>query len=530
MLSESRKAAARPSLGAAILLGLGLLALAVWQACGWRFVCDDAYIAFRYAKHWAETGVASYNRIDPPGVQGFTSPLWVALLALGQRMGAGVQASALVFNGLGSVLLGAASVAFAGFTAKDDTDAAVGRRAGLLCCAALALCPEFLVWSSGGLETSFAASLGLLAVLALSRRRIHAFHLLGALSACARLDSLVWIFAYVLVDRGLNRGGGIGSYRRRLQTLSAIAWFLPMAVLGLQYWVYGSLFPQTFAVKAGNWALAQAFGWPYIEQWLVQGGMAIGLLVALCAPRANAAGLALVLADLGYAFWVGGDFMGYSRFLLPATVLVLAMASATLARLSVAGDPRNRWFALLVAIAAIGALALRAPHRWQKDRDEAWLDRRYESVHAMERFAAIRLAAGKAYAQRWPKETRVTVGAAGAFAYAASLQAFDAYGLTDPTVLERGKHYSKARPGHRWVGRGRWAKGHRPHLRCEIGWVGPGFPSESDLRARKPLTSQAGWTCRNTGPVHLRTQPEALPSQHYCCVRERFSNTEPRRN
>lgn len=526
MLSESRKAAARPSLGAAVFLSLCLLGL--WQASRWRFVCDDAYIAFRYAKHWAETGVASYNLVDPPGVQGFTSPLWVALLALGQRVGAGMQASALLLNALGSLLLGGAALALAGSQARDEAGPAAGLRAVLLCLAAMALCPEFLVWSSGGLETSFAASLGVLAVLALARRRIHAFHVLGAISACARLDSLVWIFAFTLVERGLNRTGGIGSHRRSLKTISALAWCMPLVVLLVQYQVYGSLFPQTFAVKRGGWALAQAFGWPYLEQWLVQGGMALGLLVALCTPKVHAAGVALVLANLGYAFWVGGDFMGYSRFLLPATVLVLAMASVTLARLSVSADPRKRWLGFVVVIMAVGTLALRVPQRWQKDQDEAWLDRRYESVHAMERFAAIRLAAGEAYAQRWPKATRVTVGAAGAFAYAASLQAFDAYGLTDPTVLERGGYYPKARPGHRWVGRRRWAKAHRPHLRCEIGWVGEGFPSNADLRARKPLTTQAGWTCKNTGPVHLRTQARPLPAQHYCCVRERFSGTEPR--
>ncbi len=37
--------------------------------------------------------------------------------------------------------------------------------------------------------------------------------------------------------------------------------------------------------------------------------------------------LAIVVAYLVYAVWVGGDFMGLGRFIMPATVLVLCLAS-----------------------------------------------------------------------------------------------------------------------------------------------------------------------------------------------------------
>lgn len=516
MLSESRGGAARPE-GRKIrcfevVLALLLLGLALWHAAQWRFLCDDAYIALRYAQNWVQSAAPVYNPGEV-GVQGFTSPLWVLGMALGMAASFAGEVVALTGCALGAVIGALSGVGIAVMLAPPQ------RRvlAGLLGLSLIVLCPEFMVWSSGGLETSIAAALGLLAVLALSARRDASFHGLAALAACMRLDSLLWIAAFGLVCRGASVWPAL--LRRR----SVLCWLMPLGVMALQYHYYGSFLPHTFAIKSGGWALMSRFGTRYLWQWSAGAGLGLPLaLMAFGARKQERPWLALVGANLGFALWVGGDFMGYSRFLLPSTIVVLGGASSTLVRWSCSRRRPLARLAIGLAGGGVVLLAWALPGRVKKDREEDWLDRRYESVHAMERFAAIRVAAGKAYAARWPKATRVTVGAAGAFPYAAGLIVFDAYGLTDATVLTRGHHRPKARPGHQWVGGAAWVRGHHPHLRCEIGWVGPGFPGQADLKARRPLTQGAQWTCRSTGPVPIRGQAEPLPPQHYCCVRERF--------
>lgn len=517
MLSASRGASsAWPRLSGKtwLVLLVGLLTLGLWHASQWRFVCDDAYIALRYAQNWVQSGFPSYNPELPDPVQGFTSPLWVLLIAFAQLLGADAVQAALSLNALGSVVTALAAAGIVYALAPESTR----RLASLLSLGALGLCPEFMVWSSGGLETSLATAFGMLSVWALCTRRYALFHLCAALAACTRLDTLVWVLPLAF---GLGKGRVQDIWRRP----SVGAWGLVgLSLLGA-YLAYGSLLPQTFAIKSGSMDLARRYGVAYLRQWAVGAGLVIPALMLLLQTKKNMPWLVAVGANLLYVLWVGGDFMGYSRFLLPATVMVLLMASVSLARVAAMPARFSSRAALVTALVGLLLLALRISPRLAQDKKEAWLDRRYESVHAMERFAAVRVAAGKAFAQRWPANTRVTVGAAGAFAYASGLTAFDAYGLTDASVLTLGQHQPQGRPGHRWVGGRKWVRAHQPHLRCEIGWVGgPGFPSKASLKARKPVTKGAGWTCRSTGPVFLRGVSQPLEPQHYCCVRERFSD------
>ena len=56
-------------------------ALAFW------FVCDDAYISFRYAKNWAAGHGVRFNLGDHLPVEGFSNFLWVAIAAFVERLG-----------------------------------------------------------------------------------------------------------------------------------------------------------------------------------------------------------------------------------------------------------------------------------------------------------------------------------------------------------------------------------------------------------------------------------------------------------
>jgi hypothetical protein len=73
-----------PGAGFALLLA-ALAMIVVWAWLWWPNTIDDAYITYRYAEHVARGLGAVYN----PGerVEGFSSPLWMASLAAGVRLG-----------------------------------------------------------------------------------------------------------------------------------------------------------------------------------------------------------------------------------------------------------------------------------------------------------------------------------------------------------------------------------------------------------------------------------------------------------
>ena len=77
----------------------GLVIFALGQILLRHFTIDDAWISFRYARHWAEGLGPVYNPTGAP-VEGYTDFLWVAVLALLHRVGLPVPETAKVLGGL----------------------------------------------------------------------------------------------------------------------------------------------------------------------------------------------------------------------------------------------------------------------------------------------------------------------------------------------------------------------------------------------------------------------------------------------
>ncbi len=72
----------------AVVLAVAVLAAFVMQVRAWAFLCDDAFISFRYAEHLGRYGMPVFNVVDPPErVEGYTNFSWVVLLALGSAVG-----------------------------------------------------------------------------------------------------------------------------------------------------------------------------------------------------------------------------------------------------------------------------------------------------------------------------------------------------------------------------------------------------------------------------------------------------------
>jgi arabinofuranosyltransferase len=118
------------------------------------FVCDDAYISFRYARNWVQGHGLRYNLGEQPPVEGYSNFLWVVLSAAFELMGANPERwIPFVSVGCGLVLL---ALVQRTLLTRFDTGAAPAFFATLT----LASFPPFALWSTSGLETmAFALAL-----------------------------------------------------------------------------------------------------------------------------------------------------------------------------------------------------------------------------------------------------------------------------------------------------------------------------------------------------------------------------------
>ncbi|MFO7563487.1 MAG: hypothetical protein R6X02_12650 [Enhygromyxa sp.] len=551
----------------ALAIALGLLV----HLRAWSFLCDDAFISFRYARNLGQHGALVYN-LDPlERVEGYTNFAWVLLLALGDALGLAPERLAPVLTATASLvslllvaLIGAALRRRFGPESPEPERARPFALVDLLAPALLVLSPEFVVWASSGLETSFALALALAAMFAWLRGRLELAAVFAALAGLTRLDALLGIAAFGLgwlalvarerpyssppasTEPPLRFGRSPIPWRR--VAIASLCFAIPLlAQLGFRKLYYGEWLPNTWAVKHHGALLRDSYGIGYLKFWADRLALVwLAPLLVLVRPR-HVVLILPIAAQLLWAWSVGGDFMAYGRFLLPATTLLallvglaLAEARAQLRARFAPGWIDAGWAAL--ALAMLLALGLRIPERLAEDRERAHLHLDpddpssgpgFEGVTAMHRFAAIRRAAGAAFAQRLPPDTRLTVGAAGAMPYAAGLTAYDAYGLIDPSVVANTEpRVERARPGHQLHASIATMLAHEPDLLCHIGYAGERPPPRSLARRMGAPRGWTGWACVETGPVpDPRAEGGELPSHYYCCMRpvDRFEELDPHR-
>ncbi|MCA9694905.1 MAG: hypothetical protein KC636_35330 [Myxococcales bacterium] len=535
-------------------LALALLAALLVHGRAWAFLCDDAYISFRYAENLAERGSLEFNPgLTPPErVEGYSNLLWVLLLAGGQRLGLSpptlapwlTTASSLAGLALVTLLVRALRQRFGASPRWSPLD--------LSAALWLAALPEYAVWSQGGLETSFALAWALAATLAWTRDRPIVAAAAAALAGLTRQDSLLPIAGFGLVwilvlgtpfirAQGPRRALQAIPWRRLAVALAVFIAPLLAQLLWRRHY-YGAWLPNTWAIKAYGALLRDSHGLPYLAAWVAGLGGAWLWALAPLAALVRARHLLLVAPAalvLAYAWSVGGDFMAYSRFLLVATTLTAALVG-WLARdaydlLRVKTSGWRRVAASLLVTLAVAALvagtARRARARWRVDMatTEGWLDGRYEGARAMDRFARIRVHAGAWMRENLPQETWITVGAAGALPYASGLRIIDAYGLVDPVVATTTKPHvgPRARPGHQLHASRAYLLSRDPDLLCHVGIVGRRRPGPADATRRGFRTGYA-WACVDPGPASDPREPGgAFDPGYYCCLRPRGREVGP---
>jgi len=449
------------------LVGAMFTLVAVALAWRQRFVCDDAFIAFTYARNLIEGhGLTWFGA----RVEGYTSFLWVLWTAIGLRAGI----DPVVWSHVGG--LGACAAAVWGTWRLAL--ALFGAAAPALATTAILVTHfSFLAFATSGLETMLQTALLVHATFfALRFRREPAARdglVLGGLLAAAvftRPDSALpgGILAWVAL-RGAVARGAAGKAAGALAPADAAAaragavTLLCTAAIPLALWCawklsyYGQIPPNTYYAKTGLDPASLANGLRFLGRYCLAYGLWLPALALPFAWRRRGGRfetnllLVMIAAWWMYVLAIGGDFMEY-RMLVPlAPFLCIALVHATW---TVAGAGTRR---AVVAMAALGvALAGFSIHH-ARTFTGVTEDRCLDSVPALATFYDTypdgdwgRI--GRVLAtELGASDPLIALHAVGAIPWFSRIRTLDIFGLTDAWVARHGTpappHFQ--RPGHR---------------------------------------------------------------------------------
>ncbi|HSQ00727.1 MAG TPA: hypothetical protein VL049_26180 [Candidatus Dormibacteraeota bacterium] len=425
-------------------LALVIAVLAIQWPSWWaqRWVQDDAYVSFRYARNLVRGEGLVYNLGDR--VEGYTNFLWTVLAAAPLARGA---ADPLPFMHAVSAALWVGS--FALLLALGIGLWRAGLWAAPLAALPLAVHWSFNLWFVSGMETPAVTFLTIAAVAAMAvDPRRHGWapalaSLCGVTLTMTRPDGAVVLL-------GLAAGGVVldGSWLLRTAAgrRAAVGALLPVLLVLLPYegWriaYYGALFPNTYYAKAAYlsfWArgfyylrtYAGIYGlWPFLPLAIV------GLGVAPPGPARRFL-LAAVLAGTATALYVGrvgGDFMEW-RFLTPVSgvvypaIVIGAAAAARQWRGDVAGWLGGAAVAALLAAVTLHATTA-AQTRTIEDQETIPLLRRYTDPGRFDWRSAARV-----FDEVLPRDAHIATTSAGLIPYFCDRPCLDLHGLTDAEI------------------------------------------------------------------------------------------------
>lgn len=393
---------------------------------------DDAFIAYRYARNLAEGAGPVFN----PGeyVEGFSSALWVGLLALGGTMG---MDEIGLSKGL-SIVGAAACVALAWALARF---AGAGRNGALAAALLIALLPGLALHASSGLETTVYAAL------------VSALFLLVASAPAARWTAaLVGLLAALTRPEGILVGGlalgwlalratpvrSIRSVRSMVRAWTPFCVFLAAygLFLGGRLALFGDLLPNTYYAKAEGLEWRVTTGVADLvkagrETWFALALLPTAYVMWPARERRQdrrvdlRASLCICALGVAALIWEGGDCFEGQRFLLP--YLPLLAAAAVLGLTNATRRLRSQTRRLLL-VGVIALMAVPPVVAWPKMRADADLG---SNLIELWKLAGVRLAA------EVPGERSVALSPVGALPFMSRLRTIDLLGLTDAHIARR---------------------------------------------------------------------------------------------
>jgi hypothetical protein len=360
------------------------------------YTADDAFISFRYSENLSDGHGPVWN-LDGPRTDGYTSALWMVLVAVPGVVNADPVVAAKVLGVLAALAL-LLLLAFA------------GGRGGLLvrivAIAALALSPAFLTLTIQGMETTAATLMAAVAAWLLVRavrspnsRELALFNGACLLAILARPDLAVFVGVCLLgLFAWLFRRHDRATLRRAAAWTGA-AFFLPALLWALWRWnYYGYPLPNTAYAKRSDALIdpyARHFVRTFVTEFAVLYFVPIAILVVRSISRrrrdSDPAGLWAIWVALSaaLAFLFAGLFFSpiqgnLWRFQVPVFGVVLLVLVLLASRDELAanlGMTGSRWArvltwslaaaAVLFPLTTIDKTRVEIRGRWTHDRIQA---------------------------------------------------------------------------------------------------------------------------------------------------------------
>lgn len=439
----------------------------VWLTHRFWFVCDDAFISFRYAQNWARGYGLRYNLGDHVPVEGYSNFLWVMVCAAFESVSANVVFWApFVSFCCGLVLLWRLYVSLIHRLNLD-------RPVAFLAVFGLSCFPPFAVWGTGGLETMpFSLSLfTTFELMFLRSRRLpepdRVAPAVGALWGLAasllRPEGIVWA-VLIGVGSGVTRRVSGLEWRRRLGIYFAVLGSGFAVYYACRYAYYGVPLPNPMYTKVhfGPDVLLRGFRYvaifylTFLTSFLILPAFANSLRSRFRARALPAALMAVAVPS--YAMVVGGDWMTMGRFLVPGLAFQAIVFACLLQSFWSGSRPRQALLSGAVGIAVAVSLlpawnihpvprTVRAPFRFMYSHPGFRSEYQRWVLHSSDRFVWKEVGlALRDYAR--PGDSLV-VGAIGAVGYYSGLFIYDRFGLVSREValLPRGDGPLRS-PGH----------------------------------------------------------------------------------
>jgi arabinofuranosyltransferase len=450
---------------AAVILAIGAAHIAyLW------FVCDDAYISYRYAANLAHGLGPVFNAGER--VEGYSSFLWMILGATVLRLGGEPQVWMPVLSAL-------AALATLGLVMHAHHSRGMNLLpAGFL----LAASPCFGAWGTGGLETAlFTLTLtgGILAlmratasrqrqdpasrpaaeggqVVADALRTSLASGFLFALATLTRPEGLflspiagAWLLYAVLRKRAPWRAWGAWAAIWLACVAPQLAWRASY---------YGRLLPNSYYIKSPGFPNVME-GLGYVLRSIRDLHLYLPILAAVVLftaagrARLRAAALGPIAAAIAiygaYVTTTGGDFMPLYRFVAPIMPLFALAAGAVMLAAHAAMTARwSRGVALVVTASILAGYSLLNVQRTLREPD-VWTEGTLASVGLMRQQVHDWGEVGRELRRvSAPTDTLATT-AAGIIPYESRLYTLDLLGLNAPDL--RRFRERKGMPGHRWL-------------------------------------------------------------------------------
>ena len=405
----------------------------VLHALTFSWVCDDAFISFRYAKNFINGHGLVWNIGEQPPVEGYSNFLWIIVISLFMKVGfepVTVSKALGIFFGFCCILV---SYFFSEiiFHRKSFFN--------LIAPVMMASCMPFAFWSTGGLETQMLAFFILAAVTVYLYEIKHdnstpRSAILFLLVSLTRADGIL-IFAITCLHYVFH----LWITRKRLFTSRNLIWFLTFMIVYVLYFYgrfnyYGFIFPNTYYAKTGGGINQLLRGIRYLTTFMlsVKWSFLIVLdLVYLFKPFRSTIVylLMLVLASTVYIVSVGGDSIGISRFFVPLVPLMAILVQEGIVNL-------NQWLikrisntAVKRAVVAFCSLTiLILTMRVQPSLQG------YKFAEHLQKVIDRKIAIGKWLHQHAAPNETIAVIAAGAIPYYSELKTYDRVGITDIQV------------------------------------------------------------------------------------------------